>query len=218
MAGKKIKINTYERIIEAALQLFNQEAERNISTNHIAAYLGISPGNLYYYFHNKDEIIMELYKRYRRDLTHFLQESKPPKAPEELKEMITKVFEIMWQYRFLFSDVTALLARNSELQIEHEKFTLNEIAPTIRQSLQYLIDQKLLKMDEIDLQVFSINFWLVIKHWFVFDKSIHNNQLDKKSKVRGTYQIFGMIRPYLAEQLVADYDKVMASLIPSNDA
>lgn len=218
MAGKKIKINTYERIIEAALQLFNQEAERNISTNHIAAFLGISPGNLYYYFHNKDEIIMELYKRYRHDLTRFLQESKPPKAPEELKEMITKVFEIMWQYRFLFSDVTALLARNNELQIEHEKFTLNEIAPTIRQSLQYLIDQKLLKMDDVDLQVFSINFWLVIKHWFVFDKSIHNNQLDKKSKVRGTYQIFGMIRPYLAEQLVADYDKVMADLIPSNDA
>lgn len=35
--------NTYTRIIEAGLLLFNEEGERNISTNHIAAHLGISP-------------------------------------------------------------------------------------------------------------------------------------------------------------------------------
>lgn len=215
MAEKKTKINTYERIVEAALQLFNQEAERNISTNHIAAFLGISPGNLYYYFHNKDEIIMELYKRYRRDLTQFLQSSKPPQTAVEVKDFIMTVYEIMWQYRFLFSDVTALLARNSELQMEHEKFTINEVAPTIEQSLQYLVDQNLVKMDKIDLHVFSINFWLVVKHWFAFDKSIHNNQLDKNSKSRGTYQLFGMLRPYVVEKLSEDYDKVMAELTPT---
>lgn len=40
------KTNTYTRIIDASLALFNEEGERNISTNHIAAHLGISPGNL----------------------------------------------------------------------------------------------------------------------------------------------------------------------------
>ena len=36
------KVNTYTRIINASLALFNEEGERNISTNHIAAHLGIS--------------------------------------------------------------------------------------------------------------------------------------------------------------------------------
>ena len=56
--AKESKQNTYQRIIESALVLFNEEGERNISTNHISAHLGISPGNLYYHFRNKDEIIV----------------------------------------------------------------------------------------------------------------------------------------------------------------
>ena len=42
---KDTRPNTYSRIVEASLMLFNEEGERNISTNHIAAHLGISPGN-----------------------------------------------------------------------------------------------------------------------------------------------------------------------------
>ena len=52
--AKEPRQNTYTKIIEASLLLFNEEGERQISTNHIAAYLGISPGNLYYHFRNKD--------------------------------------------------------------------------------------------------------------------------------------------------------------------
>ena len=62
--AKESRPNTYNRIVDASLVLFNEEGERNISTNHIAAHLSISPGNLYYHFRNKDEIIMQLFKRY----------------------------------------------------------------------------------------------------------------------------------------------------------
>ena len=68
MPRKPGKPNTYNRIIDISLQLFNEEGERNISTNHISQRLGISPGNLYYHFANKDEIIFCLFSRYREEL------------------------------------------------------------------------------------------------------------------------------------------------------
>lgn len=50
-------MKTRDRIIHSATELFNDQGERNITTNHIAAHLGISPGNLYYHFRNKEDII-----------------------------------------------------------------------------------------------------------------------------------------------------------------
>ena len=54
---------TRDRILDAALELFNERGTAAVTTNHVAARAGISPGNLYYWFSDKDEIIRELYTR-----------------------------------------------------------------------------------------------------------------------------------------------------------
>ena len=48
-----------ERIIEASLELFNERGTRSVTTNHIAAHLSISPGNLYYHFPNKEALVVD---------------------------------------------------------------------------------------------------------------------------------------------------------------
>ena len=58
------RIKTSERIVLNSLELFNQQGERSISTNHIAAHMEISPGNLYYHFPNKQAIIAVLFSEY----------------------------------------------------------------------------------------------------------------------------------------------------------
>ena len=67
------RAKTRDRIIEASLALFNAQGERNVTTNHIAAHLGISPGNLYYHFRNKQAIIAELFAQYESRVDAFLR-------------------------------------------------------------------------------------------------------------------------------------------------
>ena len=125
------KTNTYNRIIDASLALFNEEGERNISTNHIAAHLGISPGNLYYHFRNKDEIIVQLFKRYSEALLAYLNEAVLPSDVEDSINYMAGIYDVMWEYRFLFSDVNTLLARSAELLGEHNTFTQAKVSPLL---------------------------------------------------------------------------------------
>ncbi|OSR66101.1 HTH-type transcriptional regulator AcrR [Pseudomonas syringae pv. actinidiae] len=66
------RTKTRERIVQASLELFNQQGERCITTNHIAAHMEISPGNLYYHFANKQVIIAELFTQYETLVGSFL--------------------------------------------------------------------------------------------------------------------------------------------------
>src|ERR1700710_1320294 len=71
-AAPKKPRRTAERILEVTLDLFNRFGEPNVSTTAISAEMGISPGNLYYHYPAKDELINTLFDRYEQSLTTVL--------------------------------------------------------------------------------------------------------------------------------------------------
>ena len=73
--AKKAPRRTAERILEVTLELFNRFGEPNVSTTLISAELSISPGNLYYHYPAKDELINSLFDRYEKALSELLNAS-----------------------------------------------------------------------------------------------------------------------------------------------
>ncbi len=109
-----------DRIVEASLALFNDEGVRRVTTNHIAAHLSISPGNLYYHFRNKEEIIRALFPRVVDAARASLALPEDRKiTPDNVGTYHLLGAQSLWAYRFFFRDRAELLASDPVLSREY---------------------------------------------------------------------------------------------------
>ena len=113
---KKAPRRTAERILEVTLGLFNRFGEPNVSTTLIASELGISPGNLYYHYPAKDELINALYDRFERSLHELLGAGDGVRDVEDAWFFLHSLFELICKYRFLYRDLNDLLSKNRRLE------------------------------------------------------------------------------------------------------
>jgi AcrR family transcriptional regulator len=97
MRGK----NNRQRILDASIELFNRSGTVDITTNHIARHLNISPGNLYFHFSNKEEIVRELFAKLCAD-TYGAWDPGAALSPGDFLE---RSFNVFWEYRFFHREM-----------------------------------------------------------------------------------------------------------------
>ena len=115
-------LKTKDKILATSLRLFNERGERNVSTNHIAAELGISPGNLYYHFRNKHEIVYQLFLGYQGEVQGFmaLPQGRAVTFQDKVR-YLEAILNSMWDYRFLHRDLQHLLQDDEQLRLAYRQ-------------------------------------------------------------------------------------------------
>lgn len=106
-------MKTKEKILVTSIELFNRNGTQSITTNHISKAMGISPGNLYFHYDNKEAILRELFKRMTSEIYDIWRPRKVRTKP--LLVCIEENFELYWKYRFLHREMYALRRKDPEL-------------------------------------------------------------------------------------------------------
>jgi AcrR family transcriptional regulator len=107
-------MKTKDRILHISIELFNRSGVAEVSTNHIAKALNISPGNLYFHFENKEEIVRQIFKMMAAETYQIWKTPKTAAIPHPLK-VIDLNFEVFWKYRFFHREMHYLRRRDPEL-------------------------------------------------------------------------------------------------------
>lgn len=192
--------NTKNKIVQTALQLFNDQGTRAVTTNHIAAAAGISPGNLYYHFRNKDEIIRTIFTEIVTDLENKVPGNLDNKNDLTLSRVETQLQATLvhkWNYRFFYRELNSLT--NNDDGLKKSFIALQETQITaIENNLRGLSRSGILKkIDDQAVKSLATSIWVIALFWLSF-LEVSGEDISIERLATGIELIRDTLKPYFA--------------------
>ncbi len=188
---------TRRRVLEEAQRLFNEEGEANVTPGAIAGSLGISPGNLYYHFRNKDAIVEELFRDFEaRMAVEPGAASGAAGAIEDLWLYLHLMLEAIWDFRFLYRNMDDLLARNRRLR-EHFNRIADRKLEAVARLCEGLVRARAMRASPEEIRTLARNVLVVATYWLHFKALRGGRGRDSADLGQGAYQVMALIAPYL---------------------
>ncbi|MBH9551360.1 TetR/AcrR family transcriptional regulator [Inhella gelatinilytica] len=204
MAPPKKPRRTAERILEVTLDLFNRFGEPNVSTTLISAELNISPGNLYYHYPAKDELINALFQRFDTELADLLLAADNVRHVEDAWFFFHTLFELIWKHRFLYRDLNDLLSKNRKLET-HFQTVLARKQEAMRGVLAGLKIGGALKMDPREAAPVGASMVVLLSYWLSYEyvkdpRHALEPERAGSALLRGAFHVLSVLMPYLEPQ------------------
>ncbi|MCE0757959.1 TetR/AcrR family transcriptional regulator [Marinobacter sp. G11] len=194
------KVKTRDRILDTSLQLFNSLGEPNVTTLLISDELEISPGNLYYHFKSKGDIVEELFDGFEAEMLDLLA------VPEDVEISLDQfgfflhmLFEAVARYRFMYQDLVNVLSRYSQLQVRFRRI-LKKKTTAFRTLCQSFRGQQTMAIEEAELESLCEQLTLTVCYWSSFDTLSHLDNRESVDPGKGVYQMLHLILPYMAAE------------------
>ncbi|MCG7199598.1 TetR/AcrR family transcriptional regulator [Marinobacter pelagius] len=194
------KIKTRDRILDTSLALFNCVGEPNVTTLLISDELEISPGNLYYHFKSKGDIVEELFERFEAEMLDLL--AVPEDADISLDQngfFLHLMFETVARYRFLYQDLVNVLSRYDQLQARFKRL-LKKKTGAFEVICESFRRQGMMNIKEEELQSLCEQLTLTCCYWSSFDTLSHLEDRESVDPGRGVFQMMHLVLPYLTPE------------------
>jgi AcrR family transcriptional regulator len=214
---------TRERILEVSLRLFNDFGEPNVNTTIIADEMKISPGNLYYHFKNKDDIVHSIFQQFEREIDKLVT-APPPAGPdarmpnvEDVWLFLHVLFELIWKYRFFYRDLSNLLINSRTLELRFQKLLADKI-----EMARWLCDGMArngqLCASRAEIDALATNMVVVATYWLSYQyvqnaRNFSAPEFVNHAVSHGCYQVMSLTAPYLEGDARALFEKLASEYL-----
>lgn len=179
-------MKTREKIIETALNLFNEKGYANVGVREIARNLGISPGNLSYHFSRKEDILFVLAKKHSLNNDRSFEDFFETEATlENFLLLMLRIMKSQYLHRGALLELS-LLSRDiqTEDRLQYAQ-TSKRRQDDLKHILELLVTNEHLEADGKDIR-FLISFLRLFAR-FAMQEAFLLNKRPKENEILNQY-------------------------------
>jgi len=196
-----------DKILRVSLALFNDQGESNVTSVDIANELDISPGNLYYHFRGKEEIIASLSHNFASEIGLLVAASKTAdKSLPARWALIYFFLETVYLHRFFFRNIPDIIYNYPESGKSLVKI-LHQLEGLFSYSLLNLADSGEINISPVQKNLIAKlvkSIMLVIIYWESYQVLGQQSTTETQFVQDASLQILSLISPYLSDEQIRD--------------
>jgi len=204
---------TRSRVLAQSLALFNELGEAHVTTGMIADALDMSPGNLYYHFRNKGQIIEELFDRFEQRVDVRPRASgRAAEAIEDLWLYLHLMLEAIGEYRFIYRNLDDVVGRNRKLRVRFARI-VDRQAGAIVALCESLVGSGAMQARPAQIATLAQNAIIVSTSWLGFAAATGRDGGEAAALGQGAFQVMSLFAPYLRGEARAHLDSLILEYI-----
>lgn len=203
-----------EKILQAALNRFNQKGVSGTSLRAIAADVDISDGHLRYYFKTKEILLLELFDMLEGKLADMLPTEFSGFSPETVVPLLENTYDFLNETRFFFIEAPLLF-------LEYPKVLEGFNQMHVRRREQMLDAFKLFKsigffrpnMRQSEMNLLYEQFFILTDNFVKYANFATLNTIAGDDRTRFTKLCLYLFLPYLNEHIKVRFDTYVLGIV-----
>lgn len=186
-------------IIKTSIKLFNEKGYANTSTRHIAETMNISVGNLYYYFKNKEDILIKIFTQFTDEiLCEVIEIDFEVDTMFLFEDLLIKNYQIEREYIFLTTEINTIILNNPRFRRIRKESLILEIdlfKKLIKHQIKF---DYFVKLEDEEINFLISNVWTIARTSYSFWSILEINLEDNlKKSIRNIYYF---LKPYFTQK------------------
>ena len=205
---------TREKIMNVAIEMFNSKGATNVSTVQLSNQLHISPGNLYYYFDNKEHLIRSIWLEMLAPNVGDLFYAEELETKEEaLMDFFLQLSQSIYAFKFFYLELPAMLHNDPELKAIYKE-RAEKLMLRMEEVFDAWVENGIMKpMDKITKKLLIENCWTLSQTSITYVTILGFSATVKEGCDNIIQHLYALLFPYFSEE---SHEKIHRLFIENN--
>lgn len=205
-------INTKQKIINAALDLFNENGMANVRLQQIADEIGISPGNLAYHFKNKEAIVESVQEDIIEQVSAVLSTYRIFPNLMDFDNQLSKYFAFTKSHPFYFLDLLEIDRHYPAIHAKRQVH-ISKMISQIRKRFDFNQQRGLIKKEtspELYDEIANV-IWVLITFWVAQNVIRRSNQVEDMKAFKK--MVWNQMYPFFTKAGIAEFEQLIVPIL-----